>query len=114
MTLLYAAAFWVCARKRACAFPRIPKTSPISPIRSVSIGQALCGQWKRNVSMTSTEAVKFLLVDDIDENLSALEALLRRDGLELFKARSGRERSEEQTSELQSLMRISYAVFCLK
>src|SRR3546814_10818330 len=32
-------------------------------------------------------------------------------GLPLF--RSG-ERSEEHTSELQSLMRISYAVFCLK
>src|SRR3546814_6900965 len=29
-------------------------------------------------------------------------------------ARSGRGRSEEHTSELQSLMRISYAVFCLK
>src|SRR3546814_5010906 len=28
--------------------------------------------------------------------------------------RAGRSRSEEQTSELQSLMRISYAVFCLK
>src|SRR3546814_3602215 len=28
--------------------------------------------------------------------------------------RSGRVRSEEHTSELQSLMRISYAVFCLK
>src|SRR3546814_12975790 len=28
--------------------------------------------------------------------------------------RNGRERSEEHTSELQSLMRISYAVFCLK
>src|SRR3546814_5228670 len=28
--------------------------------------------------------------------------------------RVDRERSEEQTSELQSLMRISYAVFCLK
>src|SRR3546814_3840205 len=27
---------------------------------------------------------------------------------------SGRRRSEEHTSELQSLMRISYAVFCLK
>src|SRR3546814_10101066 len=27
---------------------------------------------------------------------------------------SGLERSEEHTSELQSLMRISYAVFCLK
>src|SRR3546814_6552286 len=31
---------------------------------------------------------------------------------ELAKANSGR--SEEHTSELQSLMRISYAVFCLK
>src|SRR3546814_5960308 len=29
-------------------------------------------------------------------------------------ARGGTERSEEHTSELQSLMRISYAVFCLK
>src|SRR3546814_9981571 len=28
--------------------------------------------------------------------------------------RAGRHRSEEHTSELQSLMRISYAVFCLK
>src|SRR3546814_2348664 len=28
--------------------------------------------------------------------------------------RAGRTRSEEHTSELQSLMRISYAVFCLK
>src|SRR3546814_1054958 len=28
--------------------------------------------------------------------------------------RNGDERSEEHTSELQSLMRISYAVFCLK
>src|SRR3546814_8783107 len=29
-------------------------------------------------------------------------------------ASAGNERSEEHTSELQSLMRISYAVFCLK
>src|SRR3546814_2416494 len=31
-----------------------------------------------------------------------------------FKDLRGAERSEEHTSELQSLMRISYAVFCLK
>src|SRR3546814_5475144 len=31
-----------------------------------------------------------------------------------FLASDGEERSEEHTSELQSLMRISYAVFCLK
>src|SRR3546814_4082967 len=30
------------------------------------------------------------------------------------RGRLGRGRSEEHTSELQSLMRISYAVFCLK
>src|SRR3546814_4724647 len=34
--------------------------------------------------------------------------------LPLLRRRTGRYRSEEHTSELQSLMRISYAVFCLK
>ena len=32
-------------------------------------------------------SVKFLLVDDLDENLLVLEALLRREGLELLQAR---------------------------
>src|SRR3546814_4913874 len=34
--------------------------------------------------------------------------------LDAIEARPGGGRSEEHTSELQSLMRISYAVFCLK
>src|SRR3546814_5230715 len=38
---------------------------------------------------------------------------IRRRGVLVPKARQNR-RSEEHTSELQSLMRISYAVFCLK
>jgi two-component system, sensor histidine kinase and response regulator len=38
--------------------------------------------------------VKFLLVDDLDENLVALEALLARDQLQILKARSGREALE--------------------
>src|SRR3546814_10109444 len=36
-----------------------------------------------------------------------------RDAVEVFGER-GADRSEEHTSELQSLMRTSYAVFCLK
>src|SRR3546814_3545949 len=35
-------------------------------------------------------------------------------GLAALTAACGKKRSEEHTSELQSLMRISYAVFCLK
>src|SRR3546814_2464153 len=38
----------------------------------------------------------------------------RRDRVLLFDDRAAGGRSEEHTSELQSLMRISYAVFCLK
>ncbi len=38
--------------------------------------------------------VKFLLVDDTEENLVALDALLRREGLELLKARTGPEALE--------------------
>lgn len=42
----------------------------------------------------TTPTIKFLLVDDLDANLLALEGLLRRDGLELLKARSGPEALE--------------------
>ncbi|GAA5122043.1 response regulator [Luteolibacter yonseiensis] len=44
--------------------------------------------------MTTPKPIKFLLVDDLEENLVALEALLKRDGLELLKARSGQEALE--------------------
>ena len=40
------------------------------------------------------EPVHFLLVDDLEGNLISLEALLRRDGLVLLKARSGDEALE--------------------
>lgn len=44
--------------------------------------------------MIDHKPIKFLLVDDLEENLVALEALLKRDGLELLKARSGSEALE--------------------
>src|SRR3546814_9167162 len=48
---------------------------------------------------------------DRDELLDALNELIEA---ERAGARVALKRSEEHTSELQSLMRISYAVFCLK
>src|SRR3546814_2854010 len=44
----------------------------------------------------------------------ATDALMPRVTSAFLDERFDRERSEEHTSELQSLMRISYAVFCLK
>src|SRR6266852_6891608 len=41
-----------------------------------------------------TARVKCLLVDDLDENLLVLSALLRRDDVELLEARSGSEALE--------------------
>src|SRR3546814_8954936 len=65
-----------------------------------------------------------VFVDPDDALLDAAIAAARLDGIQLHKAapqrtaeiraRTRRERSEEHTSELQSLMRIPYAVICLK
>lgn len=44
--------------------------------------------------MAKMSPVKFLLVDDLSENLLSLEAVLRRDGLEMLKAKSGIEALE--------------------
>src|SRR3546814_5210408 len=66
----------------------------------------------------------FLDMRDVFRDLRAMEGLrcvvLTASGLKAFcaggdlKERNGMSRSEEHTSELQSLMRISYAVFCLQ
>src|SRR3546814_5255975 len=48
----------------------------------------------------------------LDEQIKTLEAEVLADNPELAQRKVYR--SEEHTSELQSLMRISYAVFCLK
>ena len=40
------------------------------------------------------ETINFLIVDDLQENLVSLEALLQRDGLAFLKARSGEEALE--------------------
>src|SRR3546814_6062279 len=50
------------------------------------------------------------------ESMTFIAPILLGDIVSVYahEERRGRTRSEEHTSELQSLMRISYAVFCLK
>src|SRR3546814_4942563 len=52
--------------------------------------------------------------DAADQPEAAAAAPGRRQGVGPFAVEQAEIRSEEHTSELQSLMRISYAVFCLK
>src|SRR3546814_10084618 len=68
--------------------------------------------------------IKRLVVVDVErrrlfvvERAAALEFAARLLELDRFRDQRGQQRagrSEEHTSELQSLMRISYSVFCLK
>src|SRR3546814_1221509 len=55
---------------------------------------------------------------NFDDVVAALNSVAPHDWATFLRRRvnetSGEARSEEHTSELQSLMRISYAVFCLK
>src|SRR3546814_3299477 len=64
------------------------------------------------------DSVRTFLVDDFDSLASAAAHYLRETGARPTRAvmavAARIDRSEEHTSELQSLMRISYAVFCLK
>src|SRR3546814_6075200 len=52
-------------------------------------------------------------IDKVEKSVSDLGMRLEA-WFDEFEAKQEQRRSEEHTSELQSLMRISYAVFCLK
>src|SRR3546814_10758350 len=71
-----------------------------------NIGAALAQ--RRNPQLHDMEAVIKILAEIAARDGIAKVGLGRRDDAQVDR------RSEEQTSELQSLMRISYAVFCLK
>src|SRR3546814_8948328 len=63
---------------------------------------------------TKQGQVKKTKFNEYDSSLrTGMLAINLRDGVELVKVIPTNGRSEEHTSELQSLMRPSYAVFCL-
>src|SRR3546814_6248383 len=94
-------------------------SSDLAALLRVHVAQAVAGRQEGTVEMDRQELLPVAevealdRVDDLDagvrhEDVDA--AQFRRDGV--HPGETGR--SEEHTSELQSLMRISYAVFCLK
>src|SRR3546814_4374676 len=78
-------------------------------------GYALFGAIEEGASEEYRPMFEVNLFGLIETTKAALP-VLRRSGGTIVNMSSGAgiERSEEHTSELQSLMRISYAVFCLK
>src|SRR3546814_7614689 len=93
--------------------PRSTRTDTLFPYTTLfrSFEQSL-----RQALLTSGGSPKIFFASPISIGFLALIALCVL-GAAIFKLRFGDEtknRSEEHTSELQSLMRISYAVFCLK
>src|SRR3546814_7761059 len=77
---------------------KITKTTPVAQAQGLLVGNRL----------TKTPKNKISLAAQYDWEIFGSDAFARID----YSWQSSR--SEEHTSELQSLMRISYAVFCLK
>src|SRR3546814_3320762 len=90
---------------------------PVTILRQIGLGVG----GELGAASRTTEIIIFPLMRDMMRGDSRIDhhaahwilgRLRARGGIVL--ARAAAMRSEEHTSELQSLMRISYAVFCLK
>src|SRR3546814_10270318 len=93
-----------CAGENCISGPRV--RSRWSAMRMRTIDHAACP----NAKPVSTLAEHALRMERFAALIDALIYTRSRNG----KLKLIADRSEEHTSELQSLMRISYAVFCLK
>src|SRR3546814_1777037 len=82
-------------------------TDPVPPVIGASAGTTTNGgrpwHWARRVQALGGGVLRIDIAVRGASGFPATLTIARRAG-----------RSEEHTSELQSLMRISYAVFCLK
>src|SRR3546814_7431028 len=90
---------------------------PADKVRIDVIGREhLIGLGREDELVRVVRHVQFLFADQLE--IVALERTIEDERIVKRRrtggTRIGRVRSEEHTSELQSLMRISYAVFCLK
>src|SRR3546814_2674805 len=95
--------------------PRSTRTDTLFPYTTLfrSNVQADSGLLAELVSQ-SQSASGSLQVSQATNQLIALSTKQQLQIQQMMAAQNRADRSEEHTSELQSLMRISYAVFCLK
>src|SRR3546814_7176986 len=88
--------------------PEFSRHSFLSPRTALTIGQA------SEAAAVDAFVAEFQAKGVDVERLSGAPVAAKIRGLRSEWSEAAYERSEEHTSELQSLMRISYAVFCLK
>src|SRR3546814_10187958 len=100
--------------------PRSTRTATLVPYTTLfrSLGEVPAGSHVIRVSAVGFAAENYTAVVEgnltIDMQLNSIENRLDEAVVTAQKMESDPHRSAEHTSELQSLMRISYAVFCLQ
>src|SRR3546814_8058798 len=101
------------ARVRA-ADPALPAVDEGEDADTLSTLRAFCTSVFEQFVKDRLRQRLFGIVMQGREALAELEPLANERREEICRSAHVYQRSEEHTSELQSLMRISYAVFCLK
>src|SRR3546814_1132805 len=94
--------------------PRSTRTDTLFPYTTLFRSRSFSGKGRMNDHDQDLHSLLQLALDKSIEGREQLTARIAQLSLEREHMLSDQERSEEHTSELQSLMRISYAVFCLK
>src|SRR3546814_9943721 len=92
----------------------ISTTKKVSPLCLGTVGSVRTTRIPQSVRCAQLDQTFCPLTIQSPLPSSARDALVRSPARSEPAAGSEKSRSEEHTSELQSLMRISYAVFCLK
>src|SRR3546814_10037707 len=90
--------------------PRSTRTDTLFPYTTLFRSWSAVGSGRNDGCLRGSEVV----IEVIAEPVELPDYLCRDVRLGIGPKREDWPRSEEHTSELQSLMRISYAVFCLK
>src|SRR3546814_10555758 len=91
---------------------KIGGIAPLSPPGGVQTGESLRDGMK--IAVAEINAAGGLLGKKVELIVEDTSGVPEKGVTAFERLASKEERSEEHTSELQSLMRISYAVFCLK